>query len=106
MLLQVTTITDSRLLPKSYTTGTMSFRSLPHTVKLCTSNYLERNSISVGHVVAIQAVQIAMDRKDRERELVSAVLSSLYPQAISADQMARGFTRLLKFTEVGYTTFF
>ena len=41
-----------------------------------------------------------MDRKDRERELVSALLSNLYPTTISQDQMAKGFTRLLQFTEV------
>ena len=50
----------------------------------------------------MQAVQTAMDRKDRERELVSAVLSSLHPKAIPADQMAKGFTRLLQFAEVGF----
>ena len=54
----------------------------------------------MGDTVA-QAVQIAMDRKDRERELVSALLSSLYPDTISDDQMARGFRRLLQFAEVG-----
>ena len=41
-----------------------------------------------------------MDRKDRERELVSALLSNLYPSTISEEQMAKGFTRLLLFTEV------
>ena len=41
-----------------------------------------------------------MDRKDRERELVSALLSNLYPTSISQEEMAKGFTRLLLFTEV------
>ncbi|GAB4818113.1 hypothetical protein N2152v2_005159 [Parachlorella kessleri] len=41
------------------------------------------------------AVQLAMDRKDRERELVSTLLVSLTPDTISPDQMALGFTRLL-----------
>ena len=49
--------------------------------------------------VALQAVQIAMDRKDREREQLSTLLSNLYPHTISQDQMAKGFTRLLHFTE-------
>ena len=48
----------------------------------------------------LQAVQIGMDRKDRERELVSALLSNLYPTSISQEDMAKGFTRLLLFTEV------
>ncbi len=48
----------------------------------------------------MQAVQIGMDRKDRERELVSALLSNLYPTSIPQDEMAQGFTRLLLFTEV------
>ena len=48
----------------------------------------------------MQAVQIAMDRKDREREQLSTLLSNLYPNTISQDQMAKGFTRLLLFTEV------
>lgn len=50
--------------------------------------------------VTMQAVQIAMDRKDREREQLSTLLSNLYPNTISQDQMAKGFTRLLQFTEV------
>ena len=48
----------------------------------------------------MQAVQIAMDRKDREREQLSTLLSNLYPDTISQHQMAKGFTRLLHFTEV------
>ena len=51
----------------------------------------------------MQAVQIGMDRKDRERELVSALLSSLHRTTISQEEMAKGFTRLLLFTEVQLT---
>lgn len=43
-----------------------------------------------------------MDRKDREREQLSTLLANLYPNTISQDQMAQGFTRLLQFTEVGH----
>eukprot|EP00891_Asterochloris_glomerata_P000321 jgi/Astpho2/321/Aster-02203 len=46
-----------------------------------------------------QAVQLAMDRKDRERELTSALLAALSPQTISEDQMSLGFTRLLASVE-------
>lgn len=51
----------------------------------------------------MQAVQIGMDRKDRERELVSALLSALHRTTISQEEMAKGFTRLLLFTEVQLT---
>jgi programmed cell death protein 4 len=48
------------------------------------------------HNIAIKhAVQLAMDRKDREREMVSSMLPALSPNSISEDQMALGFTRLL-----------
>ena len=42
-----------------------------------------------------QAVQLALDRKDREREMVSALLPTLTPSIIAPDQMSLGFTRLL-----------
>jgi programmed cell death protein 4 len=44
---------------------------------------------------AVQAVQLAMDRKDRERELVSALLPGLTPAVVPPEQAALGFTRLL-----------
>lgn len=42
-----------------------------------------------------QAITLAMDRKDREREMVSALLPQLVPGAVSDDQAALGFRRLL-----------
>ncbi|MEW5305770.1 MAG: hypothetical protein WDW36_008288 [Sanguina aurantia] len=47
------------------------------------------------HVFVKLAVSLAMDRKDRERELVSQLLLSLCPVTITHDQMAAGFTRVL-----------
>ncbi|GIL51780.1 hypothetical protein Vafri_7690 [Volvox africanus] len=41
------------------------------------------------------AVSLALDRKDRERELVSKLLVALVPEVISHEAMAGGFTRLL-----------
>lgn len=35
-----------------------------------------------------QAIQLAMDRKDREREMVSALLPSLVPSVVSRDQVS------------------
>jgi len=42
-----------------------------------------------------QAITMSMDRKDRERELVSSLLSELHPTVITDDQMSSGFKRLL-----------
>ena len=48
------------------------------------------------HNIAVKhAVQLAMDRRDREREMVSVLLPALYPSVVSDDQVALGFTRLL-----------
>eukprot|EP01023_Acetabularia_acetabulum_P029519 TRINITY_DN2785_c0_g1_i7.p2 TRINITY_DN2785_c0_g1~~TRINITY_DN2785_c0_g1_i7.p2 ORF type:complete len:407 (+),score=97.23 TRINITY_DN2785_c0_g1_i7:641-1861(+) len=47
------------------------------------------------HIFVKQAIRIALDRKSRERELVSELLSDLYPQVIPDDQMSMGFVRLL-----------
>ncbi|KAL4436793.1 hypothetical protein ABPG75_003932 [Micractinium tetrahymenae] len=48
------------------------------------------HNIFVKHAVAL-----AMDRKDREREMVSALLPQLVPAVVSDDQVALGFRRLL-----------
>eukprot|EP00879_Flechtneria_rotunda_P002298 GHRR01002491.1.p1 GENE.GHRR01002491.1~~GHRR01002491.1.p1 ORF type:complete len:322 (+),score=143.64 GHRR01002491.1:106-966(+) len=42
-----------------------------------------------------QVVTLAMDRRDREREMASGLLSTLHPQVVTDDQMVSGFTRLL-----------
>ena len=36
-----------------------------------------------------QAITMSMDRKDRERELVSSLLSELHPTVITDDQVGR-----------------
>ena len=41
-----------------------------------------------------------MEHKDWERELVSQLLAHLHPSALSSDQAASGFTRLLTSAEV------
>ncbi|DBB15681.1 TPA: hypothetical protein ACH3X3_003889 [Trebouxia sp. C0006] len=63
------------------------------------SSLTELQQPQLAHIFVKQAVQIGMDRKDRERELVSALLSNLYPTSISQEEMAKGLTRLLLFTE-------
>lgn len=47
------------------------------------------------HLFVKAAVSLSLDRKDRERELVSKLLVALCPQVITHDQLASGFTRLL-----------
>ncbi len=46
-----------------------------------------------------QAVILALDRKDRERELISTLLVSLCPHIISHEQLEQGFARLLASVE-------
>lgn len=43
----------------------------------------------------MQAVQLSLDRKDREREMISALLPQLCSAVITQDQASLGFTRLL-----------
>lgn len=43
-----------------------------------------------------RAVLLAMDRHDREREMVSVLLSALYGEQLGADQVQKGFLRLVE----------
>ena len=47
------------------------------------------------HWFVKRAITLAMDRHDREREMVSVLLSALYSEVVSADQMARGLHDVL-----------
>lgn len=40
-------------------------------------------------------VALAMDRRDREREMASSLLATLHPAVLSDGAVASGFTRLL-----------
>ena len=51
----------------------------------------------------MQAVQLAMERRGRERELTSVLLAGLVPTPLTRDQLALGFTRLLASVEVRST---
>lgn len=48
----------------------------------------------------MQIVQLAMEAKDREREMTAKLLIALSDGIISTDQLALGFKRLLAFAEV------
>mmetsp|Transcript_58763 Transcript_58763/g.187497 ORF Transcript_58763/g.187497 Transcript_58763/m.187497 type:complete len:703 (-) Transcript_58763:1595-3703(-) len=43
-----------------------------------------------------KAVTVAMDRNDREREMVSVLFSSLYPELLTSDEIGQGLTDLLR----------
>ena len=46
-----------------------------------------------------RAVTMSIDRKDREREAVSILLSSMYPSTLSSVQIGKGFERLFERAE-------
>lgn len=48
-----------------------------------------------------QAILLALDRRDREREMVSVLLAALSPKPLSQDDVALGFTALVLASEVG-----
>ena len=52
---------------------------------------------------SLQAVALALDAHDREREMTSRLLRALCPQTLSRDQTASGFTRLLAAAEASPT---
>lgn len=56
---------------------------------------LELEDPGLHHIFVKHSIQKAMDRRDREREMISNLLSFLYPQVLSGDQLGQGFTRLL-----------
>eukprot|EP00879_Flechtneria_rotunda_P004521 GHRR01004776.1.p1 GENE.GHRR01004776.1~~GHRR01004776.1.p1 ORF type:complete len:295 (+),score=104.22 GHRR01004776.1:159-1043(+) len=51
---------------------------------------------TMGHYFVKRLVTLALDRKDKEREMASSLLSNFYAEVISADQMQKGFARLVE----------
>ncbi|XP_002986347.2 programmed cell death protein 4 isoform X1 [Selaginella moellendorffii] len=47
------------------------------------------------HYFVKKLVSIAMDKRDREKEKAAVLLSALYADVVPADQMAKGFRKLL-----------
>ncbi|EIE18312.1 MA3-domain-containing protein [Coccomyxa subellipsoidea C-169] len=47
------------------------------------------------HIFVKQAILLALDRRDREREMVSVLLAALNPKTVSEDSIAQGFTDLM-----------
>lgn len=48
----------------------------------------------------LQAILLALDRRDREREMASVLLAGLHPKTLSEDSIAKGFTDLMLACEV------
>ena len=48
----------------------------------------------------LQAILLALDRKDREREMVSVLLAELHPRTLSEEQIGEGFTAIMLSCEV------
>ncbi len=48
----------------------------------------------------VQAIMLALDRKDREREMVSVLLAELHPRVLSEDEIGEGFTAIMLSCEV------
>ncbi|GAX79614.1 hypothetical protein CEUSTIGMA_g7055.t1 [Chlamydomonas eustigma] len=65
---------------------------------------VERRLLELGdpgllHIMVKQAVVLSLDRKDRERELVSVLLCHVSVRLLSRDQVSMGMTRLLVATD-------
>lgn len=60
---------------------------------------LELEDPGLHHILIKHAVRMALDRRDREREMISVLLSSLYPRILTGDQLGQGFARLLASAE-------
>ncbi|KAK9828666.1 hypothetical protein WJX72_001404 [[Myrmecia] bisecta] len=63
------------------------------------SSLLDLEQPEFGHFFVKKAVTMAMDRHDREREMVSVLLSSLYSDIISAEQLQKGFINIIDSVE-------
>ena len=60
------------------------------------ASLIDLRSTSFHHYFVKKLVSSALDRHDREKEMAASLLSSLYGDLISRDQMAKGFTRLVE----------
>ena len=49
---------------------------------------------------SMQAIMLALDRKEREREMVSVLLAELHPRTLSEEEIGEGFTAIMLSCEV------
>jgi programmed cell death protein 4 len=60
---------------------------------------LELNSPEYHYEFVKRAISLSLDRKEREKELVSRLLSDLYPKCIDSNHISKGFERLFEMQE-------
>jgi programmed cell death protein 4 len=60
------------------------------------ANLLDLGATRYAYELVKRAVMMSMDRADKERELVSRLLSELYPDVLSRSAIGKGFERLLE----------
>lgn len=46
-----------------------------------------------------KSISMSLDQKDRERELVSKLLSGLYPDVLTTEDIGKGFERLFEIVD-------
>lgn len=65
-------------------------------VELAASDLRDLGSYEYHHYFVKRLVSMAMDRHDKEKEMASVLLSALYADVISPDQISQGFVILLE----------
>lgn len=60
------------------------------------ANLLDLGATRYAYELVKRSVMMSMDRADKERELVSRLLSELYPDVLSRSAIGKGFERLLE----------
>ncbi|XXG88925.1 hypothetical protein AAC387_Pa12g1058 [Persea americana] len=65
-------------------------------VELAASDLRDLGSFEYHHYFVKRLISMAMDRHDKEKEMASVLLSALYADVISSDQITRGFVMLLE----------
>ncbi|CAA7400721.1 unnamed protein product [Spirodela intermedia] len=68
-------------------------------VGLAASDLRDLQSDEYHHYFVKRLVSTAMDRHDKEKEMASVLLSSLYADAINSSQISQGFTMLMESVE-------
>lgn len=71
-------------------------------IEVCaTLSLTDRTQLTELCCCVLQAVQLALDARECEREMTAVLLRELCPGVISRDAVALGLTRLLSQAEVG-----
>ena len=60
---------------------------------------MELRSPMYHYELVKRAISMSLDEKEKERELVSRLLSSLYPKVVNAETMGKGFERLFELVD-------